>query len=71
MAADKSRYKKGMFLIGADHPARGIFKLIVTSRSGPSQRERSVSVSRDAFICSQIFARWGPGHHAAADRPAR
>jgi hypothetical protein len=46
MPVDKGRYKKGMFLIGPDHPGLGIVKLIVTSRSGPSQRARSVSPSR-------------------------
>ena len=31
MAVEKSRYKKGMFLIGPDHSGLGIVKLIVTA----------------------------------------
>ncbi len=65
MAVEKSRYKKGMFLIGPDHPGLGIVTLIVTSRSGHA-RERAACRhrARDAFIRSQIFglrARWRPG----------
>ena len=31
MAVEKSRYKKGMFLIGPDHSGLGIVMLIVTA----------------------------------------
>ena len=82
MPVDKSRYKKGMFLIGPDHPGLGIVKPIVTTSfslilveigAKPKSAQRvAIARAMRSFVRKySVYGLAGGRHDTAADRPAR